>query len=259
MDDLHQRVHAATDAEILAKIDEIRGIFDFAAPGIDKISMPVTDEALRWSATGGRGAGQAGERLRPERPHLLLPRPQRQRERRAGRLAHRGQFAADSARRPRLGRGGPEDLHGHARHGPAERRRVLHRVLCPGLRRGLHPHGARRAGASGHQRRPAAAAGAGPLPRQAGLRPLGGVQRAHRARHHPGHDADGRGAAQAVGGGGRVHPRAAGWRSATRTHGCASASTRPRSWTAGASTGRPITWRWASAISSASCASWRGC
>jgi L-arabinose isomerase len=50
MDDLHQRVQSATAGEIEAKIAEIRGIFDFAAPGIDKISMPVTDEALRWSA-----------------------------------------------------------------------------------------------------------------------------------------------------------------------------------------------------------------
>ncbi len=50
MDDLHQRVQAATDAEISTKIDEIHATFQVAEPGHDKISMEVTDEALRWSA-----------------------------------------------------------------------------------------------------------------------------------------------------------------------------------------------------------------
>ena len=50
MDDLHQRVGAASDAEIDNKIDEIKAVFDIAEAGRDKISMPVTDEALRWSA-----------------------------------------------------------------------------------------------------------------------------------------------------------------------------------------------------------------
>lgn len=50
MDDLHQRVDAVSDSEINAKIDEIQVVFDIAEAGRDKISMPVTDEALRWSA-----------------------------------------------------------------------------------------------------------------------------------------------------------------------------------------------------------------
>ncbi len=50
MDDLHKRVNAATAAEIAAKIDEIRHTFDFAEQGRDKISMPVTEESLNWSA-----------------------------------------------------------------------------------------------------------------------------------------------------------------------------------------------------------------
>lgn len=50
MDDLHKLVNAVTDKEIDAKIDEIKGVFDIAEPGRDKISQPVTDEALRWSA-----------------------------------------------------------------------------------------------------------------------------------------------------------------------------------------------------------------
>lgn len=51
MDDLHVRVRAASEEEIAAKIAEIHSVFDIAAPGKDKISQPVTDEAMRWSAT----------------------------------------------------------------------------------------------------------------------------------------------------------------------------------------------------------------
>ncbi len=50
MDDLHVRVQAATDAEITHKIAEIKNVFAIAEPGRDKISQPVTDDALRWSA-----------------------------------------------------------------------------------------------------------------------------------------------------------------------------------------------------------------
>jgi|YNPNPStandDraft_1061719.scaffolds.fasta_scaffold29634_2 L-arabinose isomerase len=50
MDDLHQRVAQATDAEIAAKIAEIRRVFEIARPGRDKISQPVTEEGLRWTA-----------------------------------------------------------------------------------------------------------------------------------------------------------------------------------------------------------------
>jgi L-arabinose isomerase len=50
MDDLSQRVVAATEAEIAAKTAEISRVFEIAQPGRDKISMPVTAESLRWSA-----------------------------------------------------------------------------------------------------------------------------------------------------------------------------------------------------------------
>jgi L-arabinose isomerase len=50
MDDLDVRVDAVTAAEIEAKIAEIRGVFDIAAPGRDKISQPVTPESLEWTA-----------------------------------------------------------------------------------------------------------------------------------------------------------------------------------------------------------------
>jgi L-arabinose isomerase len=50
IDDLDARVEAVTEAEIAAKIAEIQAIFQIAEPGRDKISQPVTDESMRWSA-----------------------------------------------------------------------------------------------------------------------------------------------------------------------------------------------------------------
>src|SRR5918998_5849005 len=50
IDDLGTRVQAATDAEVEAKIDEIRSVFSFADPTSDPIAGPVTDEQLDWSA-----------------------------------------------------------------------------------------------------------------------------------------------------------------------------------------------------------------
>lgn len=50
MDDLHERVQSASEAEINGKIAEIKEVFAIAEPGRDKISQPVTDDALRWSA-----------------------------------------------------------------------------------------------------------------------------------------------------------------------------------------------------------------
>lgn len=50
MDDLQTRVAAVSEAQVEAKIAEIKSIFDIAAPGKDRISQPVTDEAMRWSA-----------------------------------------------------------------------------------------------------------------------------------------------------------------------------------------------------------------
>ncbi len=50
MDDLQARVNAVGPAEIAAKQEQIRAMFDIAAPGRDSISQPVTDEAFAWSA-----------------------------------------------------------------------------------------------------------------------------------------------------------------------------------------------------------------
>lgn len=55
IDDLHKRVSSVTDDEITRKIAEIQQVFDIAEPGRDKISMPVTDQALRWSAQVAAG------------------------------------------------------------------------------------------------------------------------------------------------------------------------------------------------------------
>ena len=50
IDDLQASVAAVTEAEVAAKLDEIKRAFDLAEAGRDKISMPVTAEALEWSA-----------------------------------------------------------------------------------------------------------------------------------------------------------------------------------------------------------------
>lgn len=50
MDDLEKRVASVSATQAASKVAEIRSVFEFAAPGRDKISMPVTDEALEWSA-----------------------------------------------------------------------------------------------------------------------------------------------------------------------------------------------------------------
>jgi L-arabinose isomerase len=50
IDDLDARVAAVTPDEIAAKVNEIRAVFDIAAPGRDRISQPVTEEGLEWTA-----------------------------------------------------------------------------------------------------------------------------------------------------------------------------------------------------------------
>jgi L-arabinose isomerase len=50
IDDLAVRVEAATEDEVAAKTSEILRVFSVAAPGSDRISQPVTPEALEWSA-----------------------------------------------------------------------------------------------------------------------------------------------------------------------------------------------------------------
>lgn len=55
MDDLHKRVEAVQERAVEAKVEEIRRVFDIAEKGRDRISMPVTDTALRWSARVAAG------------------------------------------------------------------------------------------------------------------------------------------------------------------------------------------------------------
>ncbi len=50
MDDLEVRVGEVTEAELGAKKQEIREVFDIAEAGRDQISRPVSDEAFDWSA-----------------------------------------------------------------------------------------------------------------------------------------------------------------------------------------------------------------
>jgi L-arabinose isomerase len=55
IDDLQKRVGQVSETEVDKKIEEIRQVFDIAEPGRDRISMLVTDEALRWSARVASG------------------------------------------------------------------------------------------------------------------------------------------------------------------------------------------------------------
>lgn len=55
IDDLHARIAAVTDHDISAKLTEIKATFDLAEGGSDKISMPVTDDALHWAAKVAAG------------------------------------------------------------------------------------------------------------------------------------------------------------------------------------------------------------
>jgi L-arabinose isomerase len=50
IDDLGVRVASAADAQVAAKIEEIKAAFTFADPSADPIAGPVTDEQLDWSA-----------------------------------------------------------------------------------------------------------------------------------------------------------------------------------------------------------------
>jgi L-arabinose isomerase len=50
IDDLGARTAAATDAEVAAKQDEIRGMFSFADPSQDPIAGPLGNDQLDWSA-----------------------------------------------------------------------------------------------------------------------------------------------------------------------------------------------------------------
>jgi L-arabinose isomerase len=50
MDDLAARTEQVSDAELAAKEDEIRALFDFAEPGTDPIAGPIEPEQLAWSA-----------------------------------------------------------------------------------------------------------------------------------------------------------------------------------------------------------------
>src|ERR671914_2683552 len=50
MDDLATRTESVSDGELHAKIDEIRGLFDFAEPASDPIAGPISDDELEWSA-----------------------------------------------------------------------------------------------------------------------------------------------------------------------------------------------------------------
>ncbi|MEN9938103.1 MAG: hypothetical protein RLZZ387_4682 [Chloroflexota bacterium] len=64
MDDLAARVEAATEDEVTAKTRAILEVFEVAEPGSDRISQPVTPEALAWSARVACGLDRLVEDFR---------------------------------------------------------------------------------------------------------------------------------------------------------------------------------------------------
>jgi len=58
MDDLAARVAAVTPAQAQAKQDEILSLFELAAPGSDRISVPITPETMDWTARVAVGLDQ---------------------------------------------------------------------------------------------------------------------------------------------------------------------------------------------------------
>ena len=50
MEDLQTRIDAVDERDIASKIEEIKGTFEIAEPGRDRISQPISDQALRWTA-----------------------------------------------------------------------------------------------------------------------------------------------------------------------------------------------------------------
>jgi L-arabinose isomerase len=63
LDDLAACVREATDAEVRTKLDEIRALFDFPAPGADPIAGPAKPEDLEWAARAACGLDRLVERF----------------------------------------------------------------------------------------------------------------------------------------------------------------------------------------------------
>jgi L-arabinose isomerase len=61
IDDLVARVEAASDADVAAKGEEIRAVFDLADPGVDPIADEITPERFDWSARVAVGLDRLAE------------------------------------------------------------------------------------------------------------------------------------------------------------------------------------------------------
>ena len=90
---------------------------------------------LRVVGAGGGRPGSARRGLRAERAHLLLPRPWRQHRGASRRRPDRRQLPPYRTRRSGRRRRRSQDERGDAPARPARRRRLVHRVLRPRLRR----------------------------------------------------------------------------------------------------------------------------
>ena len=198
---------AADDAEVEAKVAEIREMFAFADPSDDPIAGPIEDDALDWSARVAVGLDKLVEDFELDALTYYYRGVGDNEAERLGAGPDRRQLAAHRARDPDGRRGRPQDQPRAADPRPARRGRLLHRVLRARLRRGLRADGPRRPGPRRDRPGAADAARAPALPRQERRRAERRVQGPLRAgddrRLHP----DRRRAAEAAGRRGRVDPR----------------------------------------------------
>jgi L-arabinose isomerase len=63
LDDLQACVDETTDEQVARKLEEIRAVFDFPAPGADPIAGPAKPEDVRWAATVACGLDRLIERF----------------------------------------------------------------------------------------------------------------------------------------------------------------------------------------------------
>ncbi len=202
MDDLHERVNNAPEEAIQAKITEIATVFEVAEPGKDKIAMPVTDEALHWSAQVAVGLDGLVRDFDLNGLTYYYRGLNGNENEALGAALIVGNSLLTAQGVPASGEG---DL-----------KTCLAMLIMDRLGAGgsytefyamdfvdaFHSDGSRWSRPCGHQQWKAPATRAGALPRETGRGPVGGVQRQDRSGHDLGHDADGRRPAQDDGRGG---------------------------------------------------------
>ena len=155
IDDLVARVEAADDAAIARKGDEIRAQFELADPAGDPIAGPITDEAFAWSSRVAVGLDRLVEDFALDGLTYYYRGVDGNVNERVTAGLIVGNSLLTARGHPDVRRGRPQDQRRDAAARPSRRRRLVHRVLRAGLRRGVRADGPRRPRPRGDRRRPA--------------------------------------------------------------------------------------------------------